>query len=138
LDVKNTMQSKHYSKVSFCSILMKYFPAKVITYICCFRWLFKKKLSTDFKYSLFRHKLKLFVCKGTIIALCFWRPKLNLVFNSWTLKFLDYKNLTSVIFFGYKFRIKPHFFKPLFQSQFLFDFDDIFTNEGRIKCSVTM
>ena len=31
------------------------------------------------------------------------------------------------------FHIKPHFFKTLFQSQFLFDFDDIFTIKDRIK-----
>ena len=43
------------------------------------------------------------------------------------------KIMRSLLFFYYIFHIKPHFFKTLFQSQFLFDFDDIFTNKGRIK-----
>ena len=34
------------------------------------------------------------------------------------------------ITFCYIFHIKPHFFKTLFQSQFLFDFDEIFTNKS--------
>ena len=32
--------------------------------------------------------------------------------------------------FYYIFHIKPQFFKTLFQSQFLFDFDEIFTNRS--------
>ena len=47
------------------------------------------------------------------------------------------KYLVTVIFY-YIFHIKPHFLKTLFQSQFLFDFDDFFTNKGRIKCSFTL
>ena len=37
------------------------------------------------------------------------------------------KSIRSLIFY-YIFHIKPQFFKTLFQSQFLFDFDEIFTN----------
>ena len=40
----------------------------------------------------------------------------------------------TVIFY-YIFHIKPHLFKTLLQSRLLFDFDDFFTNKGRIKCS---
>ncbi len=35
----------------------------------------------------------------------------------------------TVIFY-YIFHIKPQFLKTLFQSQFLFDFDEIFTNRA--------
>ena len=31
--------------------------------------------------------------------------------------------------------MKPHVFKTLFQSQFLFDFDDIFTTKSKNICS---
>jgi len=37
--------------------------------VCSFLWIFF--WSTDFKYSWFKHKLKLFVFKCTIIVLCF-------------------------------------------------------------------
>ena len=37
------------------------------------------------------------------------------------------KYLDKMIFY-YIFHIKPQFLKTLFQSQFLFDFDEIFTN----------
>ena len=40
--------------------------------------------STDFKCSWFKHKLKLFVFKCTIIVLYFWRSKFCFVFKSWT------------------------------------------------------
>ena len=36
------------------------------------------------------------------------------------------------------FHIKPQFFKTLFQSQFLFDFDNIFTNRSEKVCSVSI
>ena len=39
------------------------------------------------------------------------------------------------LFFYYRFRIKPHFFKTLFQSQFLFDYDEIFINKSVKVCS---
>ena len=42
--------------------------------------------STDFKCSWFKHKLKLFVFKCTIIVLYFWRSKFSFVFKSWTHK----------------------------------------------------
>jgi hypothetical protein len=35
----------------------------------------------------------------------------------------------------YFFHVKPHFFKTLFQSQFLFDFDEICTNKSENVCS---
>jgi hypothetical protein len=44
------------------------------------------------------------------------------------------KYSVTVIFF-YIFHIKPHFFKTLFQSQFLFDFDEICTNKSENVCS---
>ena len=34
------------------------------------------------------------------------------------------------VMFYYIFHIKPQFLKTLFQSQFLFDFDEIFTNRS--------
>jgi hypothetical protein len=37
-----------------------------------------------------------------------------------------------------RFNIYQHFFKTLFKSQFLFDFDEICTNKGTIKCSFTL
>jgi hypothetical protein len=40
--------------------------------------------------------------------------------------------------FYYIFHIKPHYLKTLFQSRLLFNFDDLFTNKGRIKCSFTL
>jgi hypothetical protein len=39
------------------------------------------------------------------------------------------KYSVTVIFY-YIFHIKPQFFKTLFQSQFLFDFDEVFTNRS--------
>ena len=36
----------------------------------------------------------------------------------------------GTVIFYYIFHIKPQFFKTLFQSQFLFDFDEIFTNRS--------
>ena len=33
--------------------------------------------------------------------------------------------------FYYIFHVKPQFLKTLFQSQFLFDFDEIFTNRSK-------
>jgi hypothetical protein len=48
--------------------------------------------STDFKCSWFKHKLKLFVFKCTIIVLYFWRSKFSFVLKSWTpIKIIDYK-----------------------------------------------
>ena len=47
------------------------------------------------------------------------------------------KYSVTVIFY-YIFHIKPQFLETLFQSQFLFDFDDFFTNKNRIKCSFTL
>ena len=35
---------------------------------------------------------------------------------------------------GYIFHIKPHFVKTLFQSQLMFDFDEIFTNQSVNVC----
>ena len=40
------------------------------------------------------------------------------------------KKYSVTVIFYYIFHIKPKFFKTLFQSQFLFDFDDIFTNRS--------
>ena len=52
-----------------------------------FLWLFYNIFgSTYFKYSWFKHKLKLFVFKCTIIVLYFWRSKFSFVFKSWTHK----------------------------------------------------
>ncbi len=33
------------------------------------------------------------------------------------------------------FHIKPHFFKTLFQSQFVFNFEEMFTNKSENVCS---
>jgi hypothetical protein len=45
-----------------------------------------------FKYSWFKHKLKLFVFKGTIIVLCFLSSKFSFVFYSWIrMQFIDYE-----------------------------------------------
>jgi len=44
--------------------------------------------SKYFKYLWFKHNLKLFVFKITIILLYFWHSKFSFVFNSWTLKIL--------------------------------------------------
>ena len=49
-----------------------------------FLWLFFG--STDFKCSWFKHKLKLFVFKCTIIVLYFWHSKFCFVFKLWTHK----------------------------------------------------
>ena len=38
------------------------------------------------------------------------------------------KKYSVIVIFYYIFHIKPQFFKTLFQSQLLFDFDEIFTN----------
>jgi hypothetical protein len=43
------------------------------------------------------------------------------------------KKYSVIVIFYYVFLIKPHFFKTLVQSQFLFDFDEMFTNKGRIN-----
>ena len=48
------------------------------------------------------------------------------------------KMYSVTVSFYYIYHIKPHFFKTLFQSRLLFDFDDFFTNKGRIKCSFTL
>ena len=40
------------------------------------------------------------------------------------------KKYSVTVMFYYIFHIKPQFFKTLFQSQFLFDFDAIFTNRS--------
>ena len=45
------------------------------------------------------------------------------------------KKYSVTVIFYYVFHIKPHYFKTLFQSQFLLDFDEIFTNKGIIQCS---
>jgi hypothetical protein len=45
------------------------------------------------------------------------------------------KKYTVTVIFYYIFHIKPQFFKTLFQSQFLLDFDDIFTNRSENVCS---
>jgi hypothetical protein len=44
------------------------------------------------------------------------------------------KYSVTLIFFCI-FHMKPQFFKTLFQSLFLFDFDDIFTNRSENVCS---
>ena len=48
------------------------------------------------------------------------------------------KKYSVTVIFYYIFHIKPHFCKTLLQSRLLFDFDDCFTNKGRIKCSFTL
>jgi hypothetical protein len=45
------------------------------------------------------------------------------------------KKYSVTVIFYYIFHIKPHLFKTLFQSQFLFDFDEIFTNKSENVCS---
>ena len=47
------------------------------------------------------------------------------------------KSIRSLIFY-YIFHVKPHFLKTFFQSRFLFDFNNLFTNKNRIKCSFTL
>jgi hypothetical protein len=46
------------------------------------------------------------------------------------------KKYSVTVIFYYIFHIKPQLFKTLFQSQFLFDFDDIFTNRSENICSL--
>jgi hypothetical protein len=48
------------------------------------------------------------------------------------------KKYSVTVIFYYVFHIKPHFFKTLFQSQFLFYFEEFCINKGRIKCSLTL
>ena len=48
---------------------------------------------------------------------------------------LRYKEV--ILLFFAKIR-KPHLFKSFFQSQFLFDLDEIFNNKGRIKSNFTL
>jgi len=52
---------------------MKVLPTEARTYVvfCDYFKIFFG--STDFKYSWFKHKIKLFVFKCTIIVLYFWR-----------------------------------------------------------------
>jgi hypothetical protein len=45
------------------------------------------------------------------------------------------KKYSVTVIIYYIFHIQPQFFKTLFQSQFLFDFDDIFTNRSENVCS---
>jgi len=87
ISYKTTFFSKHYSKVNSCSILMKSFPTEARTYIvfCDYFKIFYG--STDFKYSWFKHKLKLCVFKCTVIVLYCWRLKFSFVFKSWTRKY---------------------------------------------------
>ena len=47
----------------------------------------------------------------------------------WTCTETCQKYLVTVIFY-YIFHIKPQFFKALFKSQFLFDFDESLTNRS--------
>jgi hypothetical protein len=44
-----------------------------------------------------------------------------------------WKKYSVIVIFYYVFLIKPHFFKTLVESQFLFDFDEMFTIKGRIN-----
>jgi hypothetical protein len=79
--LKNVVLYEIYSKTlqwpnTFCTSL-HYFK------IFCWR--------TDFKYSRFKHKLKLFVYKSTIIVLCFWRSKSSLCLTRERIKLIDYK-----------------------------------------------
>jgi hypothetical protein len=67
ISYKATFFSKHYSKW----ILMKFLPAKARTYVVFCDYFKIFIWSTDLKYSQFKHKLKLFVYKSTIIVLCF-------------------------------------------------------------------
>jgi hypothetical protein len=72
--------------VNSFSILMNFLPTEARTYVvfCDYFKIFFG--STDFKCSWFKHKLKLFVFKYTIIVLYFWRSKFSFVFKSWTHK----------------------------------------------------
>jgi hypothetical protein len=54
------------------------------------------------------------------------RRKLNL----WKESTETCQKYPVTIIFYYIFHIKPQFLKTLFQSQFLFDFDEIFTNRS--------
>ena len=47
----------------------------------------------------------------------------------------DCKKYSVTVIFYCIFHIKSQFFKTLFQSEFLFDFDDIFTNTSENVCS---
>jgi hypothetical protein len=71
ISYKTTFFSKHYSKVNSCSILMIFLPTEARTYVVFYDYFKIFFWSTYFKYSWFKHKLKLFVFKCTIIVLCF-------------------------------------------------------------------
>jgi hypothetical protein len=106
------------------AILMIFLPTEARTYVVFGDYFKTFFWSTDFKYSWFKHKLKLFVFKCTIHCIVFFDVR-NLVLcltNTETCK-----KYSVTVIFDYIFHIKPQFFKPLFQSQFFFDFDDIFT-----------
>jgi len=61
---------------------MKFLSTKARTYVVFCDYFKIYIWSTDFKYSRFKHKLKLFVFKSTIIVLYFWGSKFSIVFNS--------------------------------------------------------
>ena len=56
----------------------------------------------------------------------------SIIFGLFNITFTMYRDVPKVSghcnFLLYIFYIKPQFLKTLFQSQFLFDFDEIFTN----------
>ena len=64
--LKSTSNDRHH-----CSILMIFLPIEARTYVVLCDYFKIFLWSTDFKYSWFKHKLKLFVFKCTIILLCF-------------------------------------------------------------------
>ena len=52
--------------------------------------------SIDFKYSRFKHKLKLYVFKSTFIVLSSWLSEFIFVLNMWTLKILRWQNYAEI------------------------------------------
>ena len=72
---------------------MKFLPNKARTYVVFCDYLKIFFWSTDFKYSWFKHKLKLFVFKSTIISLyCVFDLK-----NLELLKFFDYEIMLMLV-----------------------------------------
>ena len=64
------------------------------------------------------------------ISLKYCRKWLGKFFVSRLVFFAKYPPLPNMIYMFNIFHTKPHFFKAFFQSQFLFDFDEIFTNKS--------
>jgi hypothetical protein len=76
---ETTFFSKHFFKVNCCLILMKFLPTKARMYLVFCDYFKIFFWNTDFEYSRFKHKLKSFIFKSTIIVLCFWHSK----FGKW-------------------------------------------------------